>query len=67
MIKYTVLKYYIDIKSSSHGQIYDELQTDQVTKFFSNIKEAEAARITLLNENFNLKPQDLRVVQYEFK
>jgi len=67
MIKYTVLKYYIDIKFSSHGQIYDELQTDQVTKFFSNIKEAEAARITLLNENFNLKPQDLRVVQYEFK
>lgn len=58
MIKYAVVDYYT---------ISGQLHCNQVSKWFDSIKDAEAARLVILNENFAIKPQELRVVQYEFK
>lgn len=59
MTKYTVVDYYI-----KGGQLH----TDQVSKWFDSIQDAEAARVVILNERHpNVTAQSLRVVQYDFK
>lgn len=63
MTKYTVLHYYTRSKFGMTS-----LETDQVSKFFDTIQEAEAARVVILNDmtNSEVTPQELRVVQYDF-
>lgn len=60
MIKYTVAWYRLS---------EDDIDIEQMTKWFDDIVDAEKARVVLLNENPYLRerPNNLRVVQYEFK
>jgi len=57
MTKYAVVDYYI-----KDGM----LRSEQVSKWFDSIQEAEAARVVILNERiFGVTAQNLRVVQYD--
>lgn len=59
MIKYTVVWFRIS---------NEEIDTEQMSKWFDGIQEAESCRLTLLNDEFlKFNAQNLRVIQYEFK